>query len=221
MLLNVIFSSDTAHLTSVKLPNKLGTDVRLSFVSGLLPEAVFLFSDTCGSHYVQLNAVLGFATAHMLFFIFSDLCCDQDDQGGYNSGPGGFNWRGDYSDNSELVREDYSKMEGQVEGGEEVKERCRGAGAIAMEGTADKMVEGIQEIRLVGRTLVGRTLVGTLVGMVFIVKVVEVGLCARVVERTAVGLLLSSVCGVTAASFDAVPCGKIQSYLCFNHLVLK
>ena len=98
MLLNVIFSSDAAHLTSVKLPNKLGTDVRLLFVSGLLAEAVFLFSDTCGSHYVQLNAVLGFATAHILFFIFSDLCCDQDDRGGYNSRPGGFNWRGDYSD---------------------------------------------------------------------------------------------------------------------------
>ena len=107
-------------------------------------------------------------------------------------------------------------MEGQVEGGEEVKERCRGAGAIAMEGTADKMVEGIRGIRLVGRTLVG-----TLVGMVFIAKVVEGGLGARLVERTAVGLLLSSVCGVNAASFDAVPCGKIQSYLCFNHLVLK
>ena len=67
MLLNVIFSSDTAHLTSVKLPNKLGTDVRLLFVSGLLAKAVFLFSDTCGSYYVQLNAVLRFATAHMLF----------------------------------------------------------------------------------------------------------------------------------------------------------
>ena len=76
-------------------------------------------------------------------------------------------------------------MEGQVEGGEEVKERCRGAGAIAMEGTADKMVEGIRGIRLAGRTLVG---------MVFIAKVVEGGLGARLVERTAVGLLLSSVC---------------------------
>ena len=37
-------------------------------------------------------------------------------------------------------------MEGQVEGGEEVKERCRGARAIAMEGIADKMVEGIRGI---------------------------------------------------------------------------
>jgi hypothetical protein len=50
MLLNVIFSSDTAHFTSVELPNKLGTDVRLLFVSGLLAEAAFFFSDTSGRH---------------------------------------------------------------------------------------------------------------------------------------------------------------------------
>ena len=69
--------------------------------------------------------------------MFSDLCCDQHDRGGYNSRPRGFNWRGDYSDNSELVREDYSKMEGQVEGGEEVQGWCRGAGAIAIEGNSE------------------------------------------------------------------------------------
>ena len=172
-----------------------------------------MLSDTCGCHYLQLDAVLGFATTHILFFIFSDLCCDQDDRGGYNSRPGGFNWRGDYSNNSELVREDYSKMEGQVEGGEEVKERCRGAGAVAMEGTADKMVEGIRGIRLAGRTLVG---------MVFIAKVVEGGLGARLVERTAVGLLLSSVCGVNAASFDAVRyCTMWKNTSLLQSLVLK